>query len=93
MTKLKLQLDDLSVESFETHFAEAQGTVLGNDSDYTEGTCPGFATCDASCDASCNGTCFQTCAGGTCNGTCGFSCPQSCYGTCQGYRGDCMAEF
>jgi hypothetical protein len=95
MNKLKLDLDELSVESFDTAFsADAKGTVLGKqDSAYTCGTCAGYYTCDASCDASCNGTCFNTCAGATCNGTCGFSCAPSCYATCRVYRTECMAPF
>ena len=95
MKKLKMHFDELVVESFETATPpDAHGTVRGHDdSDPTDGTCAGYATCDASCDASCNGTCFQTCGGSTCNGTCGFSCAPSCYATCRAYRTVCMAPF
>jgi hypothetical protein len=95
MTKLKLRLDDLSVETFQTAPAEnARGTVLGNDdSDPTDGTCGGYATCDASCEGSCYNTCNNTCGGGTCDGTCGFTCSMSCYGTCRNYRTQCLAPF
>jgi hypothetical protein len=95
MAKLRLQLDELAVESFQIAFSTTRdGTVFGKeDSDYTDGTCAGYNTCDASCDGSCNGTCFETCGGSTCDGTCGFSCPQSCYATCRAYRTECMAEF
>lgn len=95
MTKLKLHLDDLSVETFQTAIsADAKGTVLGrDDSDPTDGTCAGYFSCDASCQASCNGTCNETCGGATCNGTCGFSCAPSCYATCRVFRTECMAPF
>jgi hypothetical protein len=68
MRKLKLDLEDLSVESFATT-PEARhegGTVFGQQCTcYTQCTCPGCPTCDASC----NGTCDQTC-------------DDSCYGSC-----------
>lgn len=69
MKKLKLQLDELRVESFATTLVrEEKGTVLGEECTcYTACTCPGCATCDASCNgtcnASCNGTCDATCYG------------------------------
>jgi hypothetical protein len=81
MQKLKLQLEDLSVESFDTTApAKAKGTVFGEQCTcYTNCTCPGCPTCEASCngtcDASCNGTCDASC-NGTCDASCngGFSC-------------------
>jgi hypothetical protein len=71
MRKLKLQLDDLQVDTFQTTPAEKpKGTVFGEQCTcYTNCTCPGCPTCYASC----NGTC-----GGTCDGTCGASCAGTC---------------
>ncbi|HEX6373889.1 MAG TPA: hypothetical protein VF006_33480 [Longimicrobium sp.] len=73
--KLKLKLDDLLVDTFQTMpVQKAKGTVFGEQCTcYTNCTCPGCPTCNASC----NGTC-----GGSCNGTCGATCDASCNGTC-----------
>jgi hypothetical protein len=70
-TKLKLNLDQLAVDSFDTTTPAAKaGTVFGEQCTcYTNCTCPGCPTCDASC----NGTC-----GASCNGTCGDSCDWTC---------------
>ncbi len=69
MRKLKLDLDDLSVESFaSTPEPRGEGgTVFGQNhcTCYTQCTCPGCPTCDASC-----------------NGTCGCTEDASCYGSC-----------
>ena len=84
--KLRLDLEDLSVESFDTTPSEhrREGTVFAQQCTcYTNCTCPGCPTCDASC----NGTC-----GGTCNGTCGENtCAASCYGTCD-YSCNCYSN-
>jgi hypothetical protein len=95
MNKLKLQLDDLSVESFDTVAARTgKGTIFGEQCTcYTQCTCPGCPTCDASC----NGTCAATC-NGSCDGTCDYTCPgcapetqedtckqYSCQGVCTDY--------
>lgn len=74
MPKLKLELDDLHVESFDTTTASKEkGTVFGEQCTcYTQCTCPGCPTCDATCDA----TCPYTCDDRTCM-TCGLTC-QSC---------------
>ena len=79
--KLKLRLDDLQVDTFQTTSVQKQkGTVFGEQCTcYTQCTCPGCPTCDASC----NGTC-----GASCNGTCGATCDASCYGSCD-YSCDC----
>ena len=75
MNKLKLQLEDLMVDSFDTTTpAKAKGTVFGEQCTcYTQCTCPGcptcYASCNGTCDASCNGTCGDSCAG-----TCDFDC-------------------
>jgi hypothetical protein len=73
MNKLKLQLDDLAVESFDTAAAEREnGTVFGEEcSCYSNCTCPGFDTCDetecvGTCGACCT-VCFETCGGATCD--------------------------
>ncbi len=97
--KLKLNLEQLTVDSFDTtRPAAKQGTVFGEQCTcYTNCTCPGCPTCDASCngtcDASCNGTCDASC-NGTCNATCGNTCNWSCGATqCDwGYTcGQCTA--
>lgn len=79
MKKLKLQLDDLRIDSFQTSEAETpEGTVFGE-----QCTCPGVATCDGSCN------CGDTAAGPTCNASCHNSCVAyetcdiwTCGGTC-----------
>ncbi len=88
MHKLKLNLEDLSVESFATT-PEARhegGTVFGQQCTcYTQCTCPGCPTCDASCNGTCGGTCGGTCdasCNGTCDGSCDYSCGDTCYETC-----------
>jgi hypothetical protein len=71
MRKLKLELEELSVESFDTaQETEERGTVHGN---YVTQFCSGA-----------NGfTCFESC-GGSCADTCGASCDtcdSGCYMT------------
>ncbi|WP_420127688.1 pinensin family lanthipeptide [Longimicrobium sp.] len=63
MKKLKLNLEQLAVDSFGTSATvEARGTVLGKwRTEYTFCTCPGLPSCDG----------YFTCDGG---GTC-ESCP------------------
>ena len=88
MKKLKLNIDDLKVESFETSniFSENYGTVKGfecNGVNSSGGpshdeTCP--FSCRNSCQNSCGGSCGPTCNGdtcGSCDPTCGISC--DCY--------------
>jgi hypothetical protein len=90
--KLKLKLDDLQVDTFQTTAAQKQkGTVFGEQCTcYTQCTCPGcptcYASCNGSCDASCNGTCGATCDE-SCYGTCDYACQTaaSCDYTCGGY--------
>lgn len=69
-SKLKLNLDHLSVESFDTSVGERRrGTVLGNQA-ATEWTACGQFTCYDSCQGSCD-PCTnyeRTCNGNT---TCG----------------------
>ena len=80
--KLTLDLDRLSIESFDTQTAGTEkGTVFGEQCTCaTNCTCPGCPTCDASC----NGSCVNTCAV-SCNGTC----DNSCYGGCGGTEYEC----
>jgi hypothetical protein len=87
MKKLKLQLDELQVESFQTARAEAPGgTVRGNaptwfcteqiDCTWDYGCETEAASCNGSCQ-SCADTCGVSCYG-SCNATCA-SCDYSCY--------------
>lgn len=93
--KLRLQLEDLLIDSFATTPPKkVGGTVFGE-----QCTCPTACTCPGcpTCDASCNGTCGATCAGScdaSCNGSCdtcngcgtwdvscgGYSCDYTCAG-------------
>jgi hypothetical protein len=91
MKKLRLQLDDLRIDSFETTAAEKpRGTVFGEQctcwTQCGQNTCPGCPTCDASCNgtcaASCANTCAYTCDDASCAGTCGETCDYSCGDTC-----------
>jgi hypothetical protein len=105
MRKIKLDPEQLAVESFDTvaKGKRQSGTVFGEQCTcYTNCSCPGCPTCDASCndtcgatcDASCNGTCDASC-NGTCAVSCGATCDGSCYGTCHytcHYPGPCYWE-
>jgi len=90
MNKLKLRLDDLHVDTFQTTSAPKQkGTVFGEQCTcYTQCTCPGcptcYASCNGSCDASCNGTCAASCDA-TCGGSCDWTCDNTCGDSCGGY--------
>ncbi len=75
MHKLKLRLESLRVETFETTRVQTErGTVFGEQcSCHTVCTCPGCATCDASRNGTCNASnaCYMGTNGticGTCNG-------------------------
>ena len=70
MKKLKLEIDALAVESFDTHaVAESGGTVRGMAS-YPDGCFPPSNSQDPFID-----TCgYATCAGNTCWYTCGDTC-------------------
>jgi hypothetical protein len=102
MRKIRLQLESLTVESFDTSAVKAPGgTVLAYDR--TEActntcgdscinsacTCPQFGTCLASC----NGTCVQSCNGSCFGNTCPASCVDTCgtcgANTCEPTCGDC----
>ncbi len=103
MNKLRLDLEDLSVESFATtpEAGTEGGTVFGQQCTcYTNCTCPGCPTCDASCNGTCGGTCGGTCdascngtcAGATCDASCNGTCDYSCYGTCD-YTCECNYTY
>lgn len=77
-TKLKLNLDDLGVDTFDTTAtAKGKGTVFGEQCTcYTycgQNTCPGCPTCGGSCNGTCDASCNGTCNCPT-NDTCGYSC-------------------
>jgi hypothetical protein len=78
MNKLKLKLDELGVETFDTvRTVPEKGTVVGEQNlctCYTQCTCPGCPTCYATCAYTCDD---YTCAA-SCNGTCGASCWDTC---------------
>jgi hypothetical protein len=98
MRKLTLNLEQLSVDSFETTAVEKKkGTVIGQQCTCwtycAQQTCPGCPTCDNTCAYTCDdATCpaCPTCAA-SCNGTCDcgtndYSCYNTdcdCYFTCQ----------
>jgi len=90
VNKLKLHLEDLHVDTFQTTSAEKpKGTVFGEQCTcYTQCTCPGcptcYASCNGSCDASCNGTCAASCDA-TCGGSCDWTCNDTCNYSCGGY--------
>ncbi|HEY0016546.1 MAG TPA: hypothetical protein VGC13_09520 [Longimicrobium sp.] len=76
--KLTLNLEDLSVDSFDTTATQKpRGTVIGEQCTcYTQCTCPGCPTCDQTCNS-----CDFTCAGATCPRTCGYTCDdETCLG-------------
>jgi hypothetical protein len=94
MRKLKLELDNLSVESFDTTATQKKkGTVFGEQCTCwtycAQQTCPGCPTCDNTCAYTCDdATCVYTCDDNTCpytcdDNTCVYTCNESaCYGTC-----------
>ena len=96
MNKLKLKLDDLQVDTFQTTPASKEkGTVFGEQctcwTQCGQNTCPGCPTCDATCNGTCNASCNGTCAscgascGGSCDWTCDWTCDYSCGDSCDGF--------
>ena len=89
MNKLKLNLDQLTVESFNTDASEVarRGTVRA----HSELCIPTYGpiTCGDSCDT-CDNTCYDSCGascggcsgGYACGGTCGSSCVNPTCNTC-----------
>ena len=87
MKKMKLNLEALAVDSFDTtRTAVRDGTVFGEQCTCaTNCTCPGCPTCHESCNGTCGDSCYGTCAGqNTCDATCDScyhtQCANSCYG-------------
>jgi hypothetical protein len=62
MRKLKLDLDQLAVDSFDTQTPpEREGTVFGEQCTCYTCTCPGCPSCGATCGMTCNTTCGESC--------------------------------
>lgn len=82
-SKLTLDLDDLSVDSFDTSATrKEEGTVFGEQEPctcHTQCTCPGCPSCYESCDGSCVATCAAI---DTCYGSCRPSKCETCFITC-----------
>ena len=76
-SKLKLNLDELTIDSFDTTSRESgRGTVVGEEqctcwTQCGQNTCPGCPTCGETCNANVY-TCAYSCD--TCDGSCGGSC-------------------
>ncbi|WP_420128326.1 hypothetical protein [Longimicrobium sp.] len=96
-TKLKLNLGDLAVDSFDTiRPAPKEGTVFGEQCTcYTQCTCPGCPTCANynTCDGTCGGTWGENTCAQTCEDTCGndntcnlCAYPPTCQQTNCGYQ-------
>lgn len=82
MKKLRLQLDDLRIDSFQTSpLDRPDGTVFAEQCTcHTACTCPGCPSCGATCPYTCDDdTCALSCPapGNTCAYTCNY------YETCQ----------
>jgi hypothetical protein len=84
MKKLRLEVDELRVDSFDTDAggASRRGTVAGQLLAYSldQSGCEIYSGC---CTQSCNGTCDATCAD-TCWQTCKYTCicPSAHYTEC-----------
>lgn len=83
MKKLKLALDDLAVETFDTTpAAREKGTVVGEQEPCTcptQCTCPTCPTCCNTCEATCPYTCDDNTCANTCENTCDdFTCIYTC---------------
>ncbi|MDB4947549.1 MAG: hypothetical protein JWM27_198 [Gemmatimonadetes bacterium] len=91
MHKLKLDLDQLSVESFDTNPPE--GTQRGTVKGHSHVCVSPFDTCAAlSCNYTC-GTCDPSCAScASCFNTCYDTCGASCFGTCATCQTNCQQE-
>jgi hypothetical protein len=79
-TKLKLNLDQLSVDSFDTTKSAAKpGTVFGEECTCpTACTCPGCPSCYDTCADTCAETCAASCAYTCDDDTCAYSCDGGC---------------
>jgi hypothetical protein len=86
MKKMKLNLEQLAVDSFDTSAApQPRGTVFGEEyTNLTHCSCPGHPSCDGydTCQGSpsCDGVCTYTQGNDTCDITChgAFTCELSC---------------
>jgi hypothetical protein len=67
MKKLKLELDDIKVDSFVPGKEGGRGTIRANCACCC--CCPCCCTCCCTYDPSCGGTCGNSC-GGTCDASC-----------------------
>ena len=93
-SKLTLNLEDLSVDTFDTTAAaKEKGTVFGEQCTcWTNCTCPGCPSCDATCPATCYNTCDDDTCANSCGGGCNYSdacntwqpCPTAHYTYCNG---------
>ncbi len=87
MKKLKLNLEDLTVESFEIkNDPEEFGTVKGFGKSFGVSGCLPECPSDWTCDATCPDTCEYTCDDPTCGG-------YTCYQTCDGGGYTCPPRF
>ena len=94
MRKLRLDLDQLTVESFDTAAkVKEKGTVIAEQqcTCQTQCTCPGCPTCGDTCPASCAYTCDDPSCAESCGGSCvpEYSCWDTCAGqyTCESQTG------
>ena len=86
MKKMKLDLDALTVESFETDVTRGRGTVVGAvqaEAVKTYPNCSQIDACPSAWNCTPNGTCYDAiCAqADTCVSTCANTCAASC-GSC-----------
>ncbi|HEX8691074.1 MAG TPA: hypothetical protein VF746_01430 [Longimicrobium sp.] len=95
MKKLRLDLDALVVESFDTaRGAERGGTVRANEQEYCPYCCccPCCCTCCNTCCATCPATCQNTCDDATCL-SCEYTCQNEytcAYYSCYSCEEPCM---
>jgi hypothetical protein len=94
MNKLRLTLEDLRIDSFDTTSpAPRKGTVVAQQdctcvtcATVCDNTCPNWETCGLSCYY----TCQETCDDPSCDVTCQDTCGPSCGGTCRQYTCRCQ---
>lgn len=91
MKKLRLSLDDLHVDSFDTRInaAPLRGTVPAHENTRPDvcWTAPEYCLsnnhteCNNSCRGTCDNSCYQTCGlNFTCDASCVYgTCPPECY--------------
>jgi hypothetical protein len=83
MEKMRLNFDELQVQSFATSGADARrGTVRAHDAPTDQVECPTvdpvwdscWASCGGSCDCGGSGDCSNYCGSNDCSGTCEWGC-------------------